>query len=285
VRPRRVLALILLGVASGAGCVLAVACSSFGGGDSEPPTGDAALEAAAESQANDAPVVIDGGPDVAPDAGPDGACKGGTDNRPVVRVGPICIDATEVSVEKYAAFVAASPATPDGGPLCAGNDIHVPGGCGPSAASDSPQTCVDWCDAYEYCAWAGKHLCGAIAGGPLLVADEDKIKRDAWFRACAGEDGGRAFPYGNVFDATVCQTQGAVTDIGSKTGCKTPEGVLDLSGNAREWIDSCDDPLINNGCRNRGGSYNSGSNAVCTGSQSLARNAVSPEVGFRCCSD
>ena len=57
---------------------------------------------------------------------------------------------------------------------------------------------------------------------------------DAWFRACAGEDGGRAHPYGVAYDGGTCQTSsGVATDVGTHPWCRTPEGVLDLRPFAR----------------------------------------------------
>ena len=279
---RGALTLMVLSAGTALGCMVAAACGSFSGGET-PATevADALIESS-----GDTPDVRDGGPqsDGGGDAATDGACKQGRDNRLVLRVGPVCIDALEVLVEKYGLFVDASAAVPDAGiTACSGNNIHPGGPCAP-AASDTPQRCVDWCDAYEYCEWAGKHLCGAIGGGPLRLADANSAKRDAWYRACAGADGGRMYAYGNVYDMTACQTEGSdVTDVGSKARCTTPEGVLDLIGNAREWIDSCEDP--GSTCMNRGGVFSGGNNARCGLGQMIGRSVTSDEIGFRCCSD
>src|SRR5262249_9629264 len=100
--------------------------------------------------------------------------------------GTMSIDRTEVTRCQYQAFLDATRGGADVGVEglleCSWNDTYAPGsGCIGSegvyvgqGAEDHPQPCVDWCDAYAYCIWAGKHLCGGIAGGPVgFAADYD----------------------------------------------------------------------------------------------------------------
>lgn len=75
------------------------------------------------------------------------------------------IGSREVSNGEYQQFLAAQqdPAIQPG--ECAWNDDFTPTQW-PVASATLPVVNIDWCDARAYCAWAGKRLCGAIAGGP-----------------------------------------------------------------------------------------------------------------------
>src|SRR5271155_845872 len=79
-----------------------------------------------------------------------------------------CIDRLEVTNQAYAEFLAdvdaAAPQQPPG--KCEWNADYAPAAA-VDAGADLPVLGVDWCDAYAYCAWANKRLCGAMDGGPL----------------------------------------------------------------------------------------------------------------------
>ncbi len=63
-----------------------------------------------------------------------------------------------------------------------------------------------------------------------------------WYLACS-RDGGRQFPYGNEYDATVCNidSRARASVLPWRDGsCQGGvDGVYDMAGNANEWIDSC----------------------------------------------
>jgi formylglycine-generating enzyme required for sulfatase activity len=120
----------------------------------------------------------------------------------MVNVGAFCIDATEVSLEQYLEFVTAATQTPPEQPsACSWNTAFEPDP--PNAgATELPVRGVDWCDARAYCQWAGKRLCGAIAGGPSPY-DEPSGALNAWYAACSA-GGTRAFPYGDEYDPQAC---------------------------------------------------------------------------------
>jgi formylglycine-generating enzyme required for sulfatase activity len=267
--------------------LVAFACTSF---DTEetptPPDGTAGDAGPPDATSVDALDPTDAA-DAAPgDAGPDAACKGGKDGRPVVRTGAHCMDVKEVSNGDFAKFMATMPPTPpaDAG-ACANNQVRPEPACGTVGRSDQPRTCVDWCDARAYCVWAGKRLCGEAAGGPLLPPDLSTL-HDEWFVACAGADGGRSYPYGTAYNVDTCVTeQNATSDVGSRPACRTPEGVLDLSGNASEWLDSCASEGLGADCYFHDGDYARAGQATCAATKPLARTSSTAQLGFRCCSD
>lgn len=104
-----------------------------------------------------------------------------------------------------------------------------------SEANTRPTDQVTWFAAAEACTAAGFRLCS----------------RQEWQQSCEGApnaDGHtRAYPYGDQYRPGLCNTSEADTaadhtlqDTGSMPGCRTPEGVFDLSGNLNEWFADAD---------------------------------------------
>lgn len=211
-------------------------------------------------------------------------CPSGT-----VDLGTHCIDATEVTVAAYLAFLAVSPG---GQPAeCAWNQSYVPVGGAP-ASSQLPITNVDWCDARAYCAWAGKRLCGKLGGGAVPYASYADPAVSEWQATCSG-GGVNAYPYGNGFSVSTCNGQGAgfgaPVTVGSLAGCKGTaapyDAVKDLSGNVWEWEDACNGAAgASDSCRLRGGSFNNPQPFMgCAADYAVQRQAAFSSVGFRCC--
>jgi len=205
-----------------------------------------------------------------------------------------CIDAHEVTVSEYEAFLTAKMGDTSGQPsYCAFNTTFQPS-TWPQANPSRPVVAVDQCDAIAYCAWAGERLCGAVDGGH---ADPDNLTDPGgqWYFACSHSgDGVHLYPYGLDYDGSACN--GAdfwgdagphATDVESSPGCVGGfAGIFDMSGNVYEWEDSChsydggDDK-----CMARGGSYASGPAALaCAASYPAARSVQDNQFGFRCCS-
>jgi formylglycine-generating enzyme required for sulfatase activity len=234
----------------------------------------------------DAPVdALEAGPVVCPDAAP-----GPT----MVNINQIyCIDSTEVTIGQYAAFLDAGPGTMQVPVFCAQNTTYFPlnwdASSGPQQAN-LPVVNLDWCDAYMFCQWAGKRLCGKIGGGATPYNAYADASVSQWMHACVGGDAGRAYPYGSTFDASACQTGGIdVTDAGAFPNCQGGfAGIFDMSGNAAEWEDSC----VNYAgagagtvpCAVRGGSWGTGALAAACNAQAQGpRGTPYSYVGFRCC--
>jgi formylglycine-generating enzyme required for sulfatase activity len=221
------------------------------------------------------------GPPLAPDAGASDAPSVPCPEAGAIRVGTgvtsFCIDATEVTDEQYLAFLAADRNKGMGKllPQCQWNFLVQPGA--PPAADSLPVVNVNWCDAYAYCAWAGKHLCGT--------------PRSEWTAACSHEgDGAHAYPYGNAFDPTACNV-GKVTIGGLAPAASNPRcvggypGLFDMAGNAAEWEDACDDDggaAQDTPCNVRGGAWDE-EPRPCAYVGQLTRQTRVTNVGFRCC--
>lgn len=263
-------------------CVLS-ACSS-----SANPAADAGLDASVSK-----PCPSGRGPNMA--RIPDGA--GGT----------VCIDSTEVTRSQYAAFVAdpESRKAPRPG-FCppAGTDdadqscMAEVASCGANCANH-PQVCVEWCSARAFCSWAGKKLC------PML----------SWLNACGGglapapvgegQVARSRYPYGNEYDPNACNTSSrkgtgcddapatcGATDVGTLPKCQGTgpyAGVLDLSGNVNEWVDSYSQQsppsVVYGGGGFRAGGFGAEIDSQCALVGGAGLTIEAKDIGFRCCAD
>ena len=109
-----------------------------------------------------------------------------------------------------------------------------------------------------------------------------------WEQACAGAEL-RRWPYGDTYDPKACnfgdsaRTAGdpQLLPAGRMDGCRTPEGVADMTGNLWEWTL---DPGGNG--RLRGGGWNVTSGlGQCWFAADPAEGFSLPELGARCCAD
>jgi sulfatase modifying factor 1 len=200
------------------------------------------------------------------------------------------IDATEVTVGQYKAFLDAKAGDVSGqSAVCSWNQSYYEG---PVVMDpiNYPMTSVDWCDAAAYCSWAGKHLCGRIGGGPIARADIFDADASQWFVACGG---GGFHPNDNpsTLETPRCNSgSGALAPVASFPLCGGFfDGMFDMEGNAAEWVDACSGSAgAADVCYPMGGSIFDNGSSFC---DEVYENADEPyrrddtviSVGFRCC--
>lgn len=201
-----------------------------------------------------------------------------------------CIDRTEVTKVAYQRFLDASPPQSLNHAACAGNDFTPNGTWPPSPGDQRPVVNVDWCDAFAFCAWAEKRLCGAIGGGPVAPSDNTKIAYSQWYYACTGGHQDQPQPYGVARELGRCNDSESggteVVGVLDNPGCEggLPQ-LLDMVGNVHEWEDACDSELPTARCMIRGGDwFEKGATCGMSIGQARTDNTYS-RFGFRCCSD
>ena len=202
---------------------------------------------------------------------------------------------TEVTNGQYAAFLATNPSVEIQVEKCSWNGSFTPPNAWPAGKDDHPVVWVDWCDAYAYCAWAGRRLCGRIGGGALGYGEFENPDEDQWFNACTTA-GANVYPYGDEYEPATCNGAesgaGATLPVASLSGCApdSENGPFDMSGNVWEWQDSCADDELgeDDPCHARGGSYLTAEPDLLrcrTATTTYTRTNVKANLGFRCCSD
>ncbi len=133
-----------------------------------------------------------------------------------VFVQPFFMDITEVTCEKYLAFI---KDTGHRAPPQWTNDSYSDG------AGDLPVTGVDWYDANAYAQWAKKRL----------------PSEQEWEFAARANDG-RKYPWGNTWRADAANAGESspqrLMSVGTHLEGKTPSGLMDMIGNAWEWTAS-----------------------------------------------
>jgi formylglycine-generating enzyme required for sulfatase activity len=242
-----------------------------------------------------------GGQGGAPPICPNGAPLKGAPMVGVPAESPYCIDVREVSNSDFSVFLSALNMIDSELPACAWNDSAKPAqlmtGCTggiPATPFDEPVVCVDWCDAWEFCHWAGKRLCGAIEGAgrqPTPFDSTADASQSEWYRACS-RAGTQEYPYGVDFESGECNdasaTLGVAAPVTSFPDCVGGyDGIFDMSGNVKEWENSCNGAAgMDDLCHHRSGSFASSElDTRCQTAAAVARKAAFSDVGFRCCLD
>ena len=114
---------------------------------------------------------------------------------------------------------------------------------------DHPRENVSWYDAMAFCRWLSWKLGGAYKADQLTKWLVRLPTEFEWEKAARGTEG-LLYPYGNKFNARKSNTLesgiGKTTPVIQYKQGASPYGVLDMSGNVRNWcLTDYDDPQMN----------------------------------------
>jgi formylglycine-generating enzyme required for sulfatase activity len=198
-----------------------------------------------------------------------------------VSLGDFTIDATEVTIGKFRAFVQSTRITTEaqrdgGGFEFAGGWVRRPGWTylapqGQAGADDEPAVHVAWREAAEYCAWRGGRL-------PTL----EQWKRAAFTeQRAAPTDGfvtGRTYVYA-VGDQPEGMNNNRKGHVAVGTTKRGVNGLYDMGANVWEWLAD----RRGNDALTAGGSWWYGpEQSKAEGAQWKAASFYAVYIGFRC---
>ena len=109
---------------------------------------------------------------------------------------------------------------------------HWRGNRPPQGKEDHPVVYVSWHDAQGYCRWLSQKI-----GRPVRLPTEAE-----WEKAARGNADTRAYPWGDTWDALLCNSDelglGDTSPVGFFPAGASPYGALDMLGNVWEWCQS-----------------------------------------------
>jgi formylglycine-generating enzyme required for sulfatase activity len=202
------------------------------------------------------------------------------------------IDRTEVTAEMYESCASAGGCTAVSDSTCSEGGASTYG-----RLRQHPITCVTWTQAAAFCAWKGRRLC--------TEAEWEKAARGGceFYGNCQYDS--RRYPWGNdgldcahaslAEGGTGCGS-GFTSPVGSRPAGASPYSLLDLAGNAWEWVTDrrtpdYDTPLppaefdaaLGYDRTRRGGGYTSCLDLRVSARDAYPEGSGRADLGFRCC--